>query len=719
MQPSKPIAGREGTFARLRLLVHRPWFGCVTGGLLAAFAGFVFYNPHLGQGLINASYDLPLAYHAPRPPEDVVVVYVDEESREQLKQPWKLPWDRSLHARLLERLTADGARAVAFDFIFSKEINPERPGDVPSSWVPADPQADAKFAAAIRAHGRVVIGSRLMRVGSPLLAAGLALETPADVLAKAAAATGVLEVESDMDTTVRRLHPVFVRGDGTRYTTLDWETARLARPALKEPAGGASWWVNYYGPPGTIRAEPYHRALRDLPAGYFKDKAVLVGEMVEVNMPGAKADTFRSPFLGKPRFNGVEVHATILQNLIRNEWLRRGGGVWEVAVLALLGMAIGGALPRLRPWIAAAAAVAAMLVVMVLAFTLHWQAHVWFPWLIPVAVQVPVALVWSLSVRGARVYLARVGARHVAPRFAVPELEGQTMAGFKVLELLGKGGMGAVYRARQPALKRFIALKVLPPFLADDAEFVSRFRREAAAAANLSHPNLVQVYTAGVCDGTHYIAMELVDGEPLRARLTREGRIAPADALAICRDVAEALKHAWERSRLIHRDIKPGNIFLAKTGEVKLGDLGLAKTLGGESTELTETGAAVGSPHYISPEQAEGSKEIDFRADIYSLGCTLYHLLTGQTPYEGDNSVMIMASHVTQPPPDILQKWPACPMPLALLLARMLKKKPRERHASYEELIAEIRAVREQVLSLPKPPQPPPMQSDSRPTARI
>jgi serine/threonine-protein kinase len=262
--------------------------------------------------------------------------------------------------------------------------------------------------------------------------------------------------------------------------------------------------------------------------------------------------------------------------------------------------------------------------------------------------------------------------------------------------------MGAVYKARQPQLNRFVALKMLPSFLAEDAEFVTRFQREATAAANLSHPNLVQVYTAGVSDGTHYIAMELVDGESLKKRLIREGRIAPDEALAICRDVAEALKHGWDRSRIIHRDIKPDNVFLSKTGEVKLGDLGLAKTVGGEATELTDTGTTLGSPHYVSPEQATGAKDIDFHADIYSLGCTLYHLVTGKTPYEGDNSMVIITKHMVQPPPVILETWPQCPVPLAHLIEKMLQKKPHERHANYEELIAEIVAVREKTLSVPK-----------------
>jgi Protein kinase domain/Sulfatase-modifying factor enzyme 1 len=269
----------------------------------------------------------------------------------------------------------------------------------------------------------------------------------------------------------------------------------------------------------------------------------------------------------------------------------------------------------------------------------------------------------------------------------------EVIGDFEVLGKLGQGGMGAVYRARQVSLDREVALKILPPSLEADPEFVNRFQREARIAASLNHANLVKVYSSGAVDGCHYIAMELIEGETL-GQWVRRGALPPLEALRIVLDVARALEFGWRTAQLIHRDIKPGNIFLSIHGEVKLGDLGLAKIIGGETTGLTHTGTAMGTPHYISPEQARGDRDIDFRADIYSLGCTLYQMLTRQTPYGGHEPMVVMNQHINAPPPAILKVMPQCPLPLGRLVSKMLKKQRRERHASYEELIAAIESVR-------------------------
>ncbi|MCX6910577.1 MAG: SUMF1/EgtB/PvdO family nonheme iron enzyme, partial [Verrucomicrobia bacterium] len=192
--------------------------------------------------------------------------------------------------------------------------------------------------------------------------------------------------------------------------------------------------------------------------------------------------------------------------------------------------------------------------------------------------------------------------------------------------------------------------------------------------------------------------MEFVEGESLRIRLDRMERIPPQEAVAVTVYIAQALQYAWNKAHLIHRDIKPDNIFLSNAGEVKVGDLGLAKSVGGgETTDMTQTGMVMGSPHYISPEQAQGAKDIDFRADIYSLGCTLYHMLTGKTPYEGDSSMVIMMKHINDPPPAIFRVWPACPMPLGRLVGKMVAKRRQERHANYEELVADLMQVHEKL----------------------
>lgn len=273
--------------------------------------------------------------------------------------------------------------------------------------------------------------------------------------------------------------------------------------------------------------------------------------------------------------------------------------------------------------------------------------------------------------------------------------EGHIFADYEIIAKLGRGGMGAVYQARQVVLKRMVALKVLAPALAADEAFIQRFQAEAAAAANLTHPNIVQVYTAGASEGIHYIAMEYVEGPTLRVRLA-SGPLDWDQALDICYHVALALDYGWNKANLVHRDIKPDNIFIAKNGVIKLGDFGLAKSLDSD-VNLTSTGVAMGSPHYISPEQARGERDIDFRTDIYSLGCTLYEVLTGCRVYEGESALQAILKHLNDPPPSLLEACPECPPILAALVNRMLAKAREDRHQSYDELIAEILAIRQQL----------------------
>jgi len=274
-----------------------------------------------------------------------------------------------------------------------------------------------------------------------------------------------------------------------------------------------------------------------------------------------------------------------------------------------------------------------------------------------------------------------------------PPPEPQRIGSFTVLGKLGEGGMGAVYKAHDPAIDRDVALKLLPPHLSTDADFVARFKREAAAAGKFVHPNIVQVYAAGEDAGTHFIAMEFVEGVSLQKHITNTGKLDSAEALAITVKAAEALQYAWNKAKLVHRDIKPDNILISNDGDVKVADLGLAKTLQSGSTNFTQTGTVMGSPHYISPEQGRGDKDVDFRSDIYSLGCTLFHMLTGRPPFEGDNIGTLIHKHIYEPPPDIATLCPDCPERVASLVKKMMAKDREKRFASYDELIAEMTAA--------------------------
>ncbi|MCX7806298.1 MAG: serine/threonine protein kinase, partial [Planctomycetota bacterium] len=217
---------------------------------------------------------------------------------------------------------------------------------------------------------------------------------------------------------------------------------------------------------------------------------------------------------------------------------------------------------------------------------------------------------------------------------------------YELMERIGQGGMGTVFRARQISMDRVVALKVLTPRLASNKAFVERFMREARASAKLNHPNVIQGIDVGEAGGYYYFAMEYVDGPTIRKVLQDEGHFPPARALDIVIQIASALDHA-RANGLVHRDIKPDNIMLTKTGIAKLCDLGLAR-MTSEDSGLTLAGQAVGTPHYIAPEQARGVQDIDIRADIYSLGATFYHMTVGKTLFVGNSSADIMSKHIVE-----------------------------------------------------------------------
>ena len=247
--------------------------------------------------------------------------------------------------------------------------------------------------------------------------------------------------------------------------------------------------------------------------------------------------------------------------------------------------------------------------------------------------------------------------------------------------------MGAVYQARQISLQRPVALKILPPHMAGDAGYLARFQAEAVAAASINHPNIVQVFASGESEGIEYIAMEFVEGETIQHRLRRCGRLPLTEALDVAYHVATALDYAWQSAQLIHRDVKPDNIFLAQNGTVKLGDFGLAKFLREGASSVTLTGHVMGSPHFISPEQARGLRDVDFRADFYSLGCTLHCLMTGRTVFEGPDFVSIVLKHVNDAPAPITTLLPDCPASINRLLTRLLEKEREKRPQNYTELL--------------------------------
>jgi len=263
-------------------------------------------------------------------------------------------------------------------------------------------------------------------------------------------------------------------------------------------------------------------------------------------------------------------------------------------------------------------------------------------------------------------------------------LLGQSLGDFEIVALLGRGGMGAVYKARQASLDRLVAIKVLPQEYAADASFLERFSREARAAAALNHPNIVQVIVVGQDKGHHFIAMELVDGESLSQVLKRVGRLAPDLALAYLKQVASALAKA-HAAGIVHRDIKPANLLLTSDGLVKVADFGLAKRAGLD-VSVTATGASLGTPLYMPPEIAE-AKPSDARSDLYSLGATFYHLLAGRPPFEGATAAELILKHYRAEVQPLGEAAPDAPAALCSIVRRLLRKDPAERFQTAAELL--------------------------------
>ena len=275
------------------------------------------------------------------------------------------------------------------------------------------------------------------------------------------------------------------------------------------------------------------------------------------------------------------------------------------------------------------------------------------------------------------------------PNFQLPN--------FEILNLLGRGGMASVWRARQLSLDRLVAIKVLSPQFASTAEDIHQFRTEAQTAARLKHPNLVEVYDANFSDGFYYFVMELVDGYTMGELLRRKGDMPVEDALVIAESVAVALDYAWTFHQMVHCDIKPDNIMADADGTVKVTDLGLCRTLSLiKDADEKATDEILGTPAYMSPEQIYGDTTLDCRSDIYSLGASIYHMITGYTLFQGLDNEAMMRAHVGNiQSPDPREFTPGVKLPVVLLLERMLAKSTEQRFRDWKQVLTEIKRIQD------------------------
>lgn len=279
--------------------------------------------------------------------------------------------------------------------------------------------------------------------------------------------------------------------------------------------------------------------------------------------------------------------------------------------------------------------------------------------------------------------------------------------GFEIVKLIGRGGMGSVYLARQLSLNRPVAIKILPASMAANSSYVMRFQQEARAAAKVKHPSLVQIYDAGEEHELFYYVMEYINGETTAQRVVRKGRLDEKNALLIAESVAVALEHAWAEARLVHRDIKPDNILIDGDGTVKVADLGLAKMIDQSAMAITISRSIIGTPHYCAPEQVRGESRVDCRADIYALGATLYHYIVGHAPFADTSGVSAMVRSLTDYVPDPMDCHPDVSEYVAWLIEKMMAKDRNDRQRNWHEVLDDIDRCMEGrfPVSMPLPPR--------------
>jgi len=376
---------------------RQTWLGGGLGALLAVTlgVGLLVFHLTLGEKLIYLSYDLPFLHRPITKPNEAVLIYMDDDSHRELQQPYDGPWDRGLFAQLVERLTAEQAKAVVFDILFSG----------PNLH---HPDGDERFARAIKANGKVVLGAdyTFTADGSPTLIRAIDLFYDA-----AASALGFVQVRADQDFIMRRHLHVPLEKEADSYSSYTWEAATLVGASVtSDPKNRfTERWLNYYGPPGIIPNVSFHRALATnahYPAGAFSNKVVFIGGSLKTKFSGERKDEYRTPYTKGGQFSpALDAQATQFLNLIRADWLNRFPAPAEWIVIVLAGILFGFGLSQFRPLTASGIAILGGLVITVIAHLLFWKFRLWFPWMIIIATQVPIALLWSVVFNSVQLYV--------------------------------------------------------------------------------------------------------------------------------------------------------------------------------------------------------------------------------------------------------------------------------------------------------------------------
>ncbi len=612
--------------------------------MIAASAAIGLRLLGIGTGLELESVDARFRVHGPmKPPAGVVLVQVDEKTLSDLHRRW--PFPRAVQAQLIDRLAAARPRAIAIDLQYTE---------------PTTVDDDNALIEAIHRAGHVVLATTAVNdQGQTNVLGGDA------VVDDIGARVGSALMPLDDDGAIRR-----AADEVEGLESFAVVSAEMATNRQVAPFDSSRTWIRFAGPPGTLRAYSYSDVLRGrVPPAAFRNRVVVVGTSAVRLKDASTTSTTRGSLMSGPEVQGNAI-ATVLAGLPLSS---PGGAVDTALILLLAALAPLAALRLGAVGVTLASALAALAFLAVA----QWL----FAGGLIVGVVHPVAALLAGLI--GVVAVARPGARSApaVTALAAPEpaeTVADEVAGFRLEGLIGRGGMGVVYRARQPGLDRVVAVKVIDPARAADPGFRERFAREARLAAAIEHPNIVPVYSTGEDRGRLYLVMRYIDGVNLAERLG-EGPLALSAVAEIVVQVASALDAAHLRG-LIHRDVKPANILLAEH-HAFLTDFGITRELDA-TAGLTRTGVFVGSVEYAAPEQAAGAGPA---ADQYSLGCVAYECLTGVSPFGRERDLRILWAHAHEVPRPPSALAPDLPADLDAAVLRALAKEPGERWATCTE----------------------------------
>lgn len=654
------------------------WRLACQAAVASAGLGLLLWLLGGGEGgfLGRWSYDLLTVSQPQRHAHDAVIIYMDERSLRDLGQRPE-DWDRALHAQLLEHLTREQARLVVFDLWFGS---------------PGHTVTNALLAQAMKANGNVVLVAPIkVESGAGFLRSSVQL--PVTGFLEAARGWGVGAVLEDRRQTVREIYT----GDEQK-PGISWQAAVLAGatlPALThEPA--RNFWLRYYGPPGTIPSVSYSVAT-NAPPGYYRDKIVFIGGSLNSFFLGDAPDKFRTPYTRgeSGKAPGVELLATGTLNLIHGDWLRRGPGAAEALGVLVIGCVFGWSAGRVRRWELLAMWTAGGAFVVFLFF--GWLAmtqYVWFPWLIPIAVQLPAAVLVTWRKQWTRTQADRQTQVMAALLKQQPLAADGLIPDHTLLRRVGQGGYGEIWLARNEVGILHAVKIVYRKNFAGDNPYEREFRGiQKFMPVSRTHPGFVHILHVGRNReaGFYFYIMEVGDAqngvtpmvpetyEPrtLASDLAQRGRLPLADCLELGLVLADALEHLHQK-QLVHRDIKPSNIIYVE-GAPKFADIGLVTQLAGQGEEVSR----LGTEGYMPPE-GPGSAS----ADVYSLGKVIYEASMGR-----DRRAF------PELPTDVLESEPDAAMDgLTNVLLKACDTEAARRYASAAAFRADLLRLKEVVL---------------------